>query len=257
MERISDAQLFDLFLQTLGRCGTFLLECDAQDVEVCLFEEFDGDSISFLHENSLNRLLDGHYISTEVYSLCQLLCKKFRDMEGTSLWNVDSVKSNPEWKEILTLSDRIKSMINGECNIDRIMYLIAWGRTESEQQEGIAMARKVSCLKAFCQPFGPLGGKGVWENCAVILCERSDEELEPYISDMLLWLSDLNWPGAELIQKRLIQFQKVDKLAMWLNDWVPALNKLEQWAWLSFISDLLDNSGLKDLLKPDVIRMLQ
>ena len=115
-----------------------------------------------------------------------------------------------------------------ECNIDRIMYLISWDRSESEQQEGLSMARKVSCLKAFCQPGCRDYSKDVWENCAVILCERSDEELEFYISDMLLWLEDLNWPGASQIQERLVQFQKVDMLAMWLNSWVPALKQLKK-----------------------------
>lgn len=144
-----------------------------------------------------------------------------------------------------------------KCNIDKIMYLINWNRSESEQQEGIRMAQQVSCLKAFCRPGGQLGGKGVWDNCAIIICERSDNELEPYISDMLLWIEDLNWPGAEQIQNRLAQFQKVDLLAMWLNDWVPALAKLEQWAWLSFISVVLDNSKLIPLLNPDALRVLK
>jgi hypothetical protein len=144
-----------------------------------------------------------------------------------------------------------------ECNIDRIMYLISWDRSESEQQEGLSMARKVSCLKAFCQPGCRDYSKDVWENCAVILCERSDEELEFYISDMLLWLEDLNWPGASQIQERLVQFQKVDMLAMWLNSWVPALKQLKKLAWLSFISVVLDNSKLKELLNQDTLEILQ
>lgn len=144
-----------------------------------------------------------------------------------------------------------------ECNIDRIMELISWDRTESEQQRGIAMARNVSCLKAFCQPIGPDYGKNVWDNCAVILCERSDEELNPYISDMLLWLEDLNWPGAELIQKRLMEFQNIDSLVRYLDHWVPALKKLEKRAWLSFISELLDNSQLRASLNHDTVEILE
>ena len=143
-----------------------------------------------------------------------------------------------------------------ECNIDRIMYLISWYRSESEQQEGLSMARMVSCLKAFCQPGCRDYSKDVWDNCAVILCEHSDEELEPYISDMLLWLEDLNWPGALLIQERLTRFQKVDMLAICLNSAVPALEKLEEWAWLGSIAALLCNSRLTDLLKPDTLRIL-
>lgn len=143
-----------------------------------------------------------------------------------------------------------------ECNIDRIMYLISWERSELEQREGISMARNVSCLKAFCQPCGPSYGKDVWENCAIILSERSDKELEPCISDMLLWLKDLNWPGADLIQERLMRFQKVNLLATYLNSMVPALEKLEEWAWLSFLADLLSNSKLIPLLSYDTLRIL-
>ena len=55
-------------------------------------------------------------------------------------------------------------------DIDRIMYLIDWNRSPSEQQAGITLARKVVCIKAFFRPIGPGYSKSVWENCATILC---------------------------------------------------------------------------------------
>lgn len=134
-------------------------------------------------------------------------------------------------------------------NIDRIMELIYWHRTEEEQQEGIALAREVKCIKAFFQPFYPEGSKGVWDNCAKIICERSDEELKPYITDMLLWLEDLNWPGAEIIQQRLIDFQDVSGLASDLNSFIPALEKLGEISWIRFIAELLSNEELSQALK--------
>ena len=134
-------------------------------------------------------------------------------------------------------------------NIDRIMDLIYWHRTEEEQQEGIALAREVKCLQAFFQPYYPENSKGVWDNCAKIICERSDEELKPYITEMLLWLEDLNWPGAEVIQQRLIDFQDVSWLALFLNSFVPALEKLGQTSWIRFIAELLSNEKLSQALK--------
>lgn len=112
MEIIDVTQLYGFFLQTLDHCGTNLLKSDIQDIEYYLFEEFDSDSISFLHIHSLDRLLDNHFISAEVYALCRLLYEKFRKMENTELWNADRVKTSPEWLEIMSLSDKIKSMIN-------------------------------------------------------------------------------------------------------------------------------------------------
>lgn len=114
VEPISKAESFGFFLETLGHCGTFLLNATTEDIEWHLFEEFDGESITFLHESTLDRLLDGGYISAEEYPLCQLLRKKFREMEDTSLWNVESVRTAPEWYEIMSLADKIKSMVKGD-----------------------------------------------------------------------------------------------------------------------------------------------
>lgn len=133
-------------------------------------------------------------------------------------------------------------------DIDKIMYLIDWNRSLTEQQEGISLARKVVCIKAFFQPIGPGYSKSVWENCATIICERPDEELFPYITDMILWIEDLNWPGAEQIQQRLAAFQDVSRLALTLNSFVPSLEKLKKTSWLIFISELLKNQKLSQTI---------
>ena len=111
MKQVDVAQLFELFCQTLEHCGMFLLKCERQDIEYYLFEEFDSDSISFLHPNTLNILLEKGYISPDVYSLCKVLNEQFREMEGTHFWNADSVKIHSEWHLILELSDTIKGRV--------------------------------------------------------------------------------------------------------------------------------------------------
>ena len=141
-------------------------------------------------------------------------------------------------------------------DIDRIMYLIDWNRSPEEQQEGISLAREVTCIKAFFQPVGPGFSKSVWDNCATIICERSDDELKPYISDMILWLEDLNWPGAEKIQQRLIVFQDVFLLATILDHTVSDLEKLGETRWLLFLSDLLNNQKLSQTLKSSTREIL-
>lgn len=112
MNRISCAELFEFFIGTLDHFGTFLLKADTEDIKYYVFEEFDGDSITFLHENTLDRLLEGRYISAEVYPLCQLLRKRFRELTETDLWNVEAIRSAPEWYELMVLADKIKAMVN-------------------------------------------------------------------------------------------------------------------------------------------------
>ena len=40
----------------------------------------------------------------------------------------------------------------------------------------------------FIQPLTPRHNKNVWENCAAIIAEKSDEELETYLTELLEWL---------------------------------------------------------------------
>lgn len=114
MKPISLAQSYEFLQETLGHLGMFLLDEKIVNIEWHVFEEFDSESITFLHENTLDSLLYSGYISAEVYSLCQLLRKKVRDLEETSLWNAEAVKSAPEWYEALSLADKIKSLVNGK-----------------------------------------------------------------------------------------------------------------------------------------------
>ena len=96
------------------------------------------------------------------------------------------------------------------ADINYILQLLDWDSTEAEQQEGLVLARSVKCVSAFFQPAGVVdcGGKPTWDNCALVISERSDEELTPYIYRMLWWLRDMNWPGAEIILQRLLQFDR-------------------------------------------------
>lgn len=141
-------------------------------------------------------------------------------------------------------------------NIDTIMYLIDWRRSEKEQQKGIDMAREVKCIKTFFQPTGPGYCKSVWENCAYIICSRSDEELEPYVLDMLIWLQDLNWPGAMKITNRLISFTKAKTLAFMIQELIPVLIYIDEVPWLMSIANLLENQNLQVELDPSTYKKL-
>lgn len=111
MEPISCAVLFELFIDTLDHFGTFLLNEDTESIERYVFEEFDDGCISFLHDNALNRLMDGGCISAEVYPLCQRLHKNFRALDGTALWNTEAVRTTSEWYELLSLADKIRKLV--------------------------------------------------------------------------------------------------------------------------------------------------
>ncbi len=120
------------------------------------------------------------------------------------------------------------------CDIDYIMYLIDWERTEEEQKLGIKLARKVKTISAFLQP----KGKNLWDNCAIILSEKSDEELKPYLSELFEWLEDLNWPGAFCIWNRLREYKDKEWFDVILNYKIEDAIALNREIWLDNLLEL-------------------
>ena len=91
--------------------------------------------------------------------------------------------------------------------IECIMKMLDWNSSKEIQQKGRKKAEKIKDLNMFIQPADKKYNKNVWENCAIILQDKSDEELGPYLERILEWLQDMNWPGAELILERMLCYK--------------------------------------------------
>ena len=91
-------------------------------------------------------------------------------------------------------------------DITKIMDMLDWHKLPEIQAEGIALARSTETIIPFIQPLTPEHNKNVWENCAVIIAEKSDEKLKPYLTELLEWMQDMNWPGAFRIMDRLQKY---------------------------------------------------
>ncbi len=112
MKEITVQEKYELYCDTLSHCGTFLLDSSDDDIGYHIFEEFDSDSISFLHPKTLDALLDAKYITQEIYALSVNLSKSFRALEGTDLWNVSAVRTSKEWLAVLALANEIKGSLD-------------------------------------------------------------------------------------------------------------------------------------------------
>lgn len=95
------------------------------------------------------------------------------------------------------------------ADIDYILDLMDWNRTEEEQAEGLRLARQVKAFNVLLQPCDKKNNKNVWDNCALIISEKEDLELFPYLFELFMWIQDLNWPGALCVVDRLQNFGKM------------------------------------------------
>ena len=96
-------------------------------------------------------------------------------------------------------------------DIDNILNMLDWHMPQETQLQGRFLANKLETFVPFIQPLTPKHNKNVWENCAIIISQKTDEELFPYLIKLFEWIQDLNWPGAYLIYDRLFSIQN-DKL---------------------------------------------
>ena len=147
------------------------------------------------------------------------------------------------------------------CDIDEIMDMFSWNSSPEVQQKGIELARNVRCLNAFLLPIDSRHSKDVWENCAIVLSEKSDEELSPYLMELLDWLVDLTWPGAMIILERLLKYDRIPELAQAVEIAVKVGKALNDENWIVLMSNLLDNQKLADALsestRKEIIRLVE
>ncbi len=144
-------------------------------------------------------------------------------------------------------------------DINEIYRMLNWKSRFGDQLQGIKLARNLDDLSLLILPCANGESKCVWENCARSLYEISDERLEKYLPSLLEWLQDLNWPGALIILDRLKIFsgEKLKKPFMDRFTYANNLNNEEGMLLLDYLSELLDNEELKEVLPKPIIEKLK
>lgn len=144
------------------------------------------------------------------------------------------------------------------CNdINQIMDMLDWNNSEEVQEKGRRLAAEINCLKIFMQPCDAKYNKNVWENCALILYKKNDEQLQPYLFELIEWLQDMNWPGAFKILERLKDFQKYKELAYVLDESVWIAKLTENDLWLMGMSELMEQEELIEHISKNTQMILE
>ncbi len=133
-------------------------------------------------------------------------------------------------------------------NIDTILEMMNSNNPISEQTDGMNEAMKVRCLSVFLRPHSKNIGRNTWKNCALVLSQKSDEELLPIADDLLEWVDDCTLPGALIIAARLHNMVGNEKFDLMLKTKMRIAKKLEEDDWYDGLESFVlhgDFSGFK------------
>jgi hypothetical protein len=107
MTEISVAELYELYLDTVGRCASELLHQSDDEIEYNLFEEFDVGVHSFLHEDNLVKLRQAGYIDDEKLAVSKEVRRQWLALQNKPS-TIAEIKGKSEWQELFKLCDQLK-----------------------------------------------------------------------------------------------------------------------------------------------------
>lgn len=116
--------------------------------------------------------------------------------------------------------------------------MLDWHNSFEVQKKGRELAKHIKCINVFLQPLHQGHNKNVWDNCALILAEKTDEEIAPYLYKLFDWILDMNWPGAYCILNRLKSFNDQEWFDYVLNDCIDKASLLDEENWLNILKSL-------------------
>lgn len=126
--------------------------------------------------------------------------------------------------------------------IDELFEMLDCNNDEETQKIGIEEGMKVKNWLIFVRP---IENKNIWENCAKIIIQNSDERTVIYT--MLDWLQNSNWPGYNIIYKKI----KSMPLNLIKNAYVYKIKeakKQNNQLWLKNLSNLSKDKNLYEIL---------
>lgn len=115
MEKISPEELYSLYKDTLYKCQSKIFNYADDIIETMVFEDFVIGATSFLHDDSLNTLINNHLIDKKQYDLSRKIRALFFEIEDCGELTMDCLKGRSErWLHLVSLVDEAVAGVKNE-----------------------------------------------------------------------------------------------------------------------------------------------
>ncbi|EFR85881.1 TPA: hypothetical protein ACSZAC_10710 [Listeria monocytogenes] len=124
LKKLTTEQSFEYYLSSLCMLGMHTINLSDEEIEYEIFEELAIDYPAALSPYTRELLVDNDIIDRKLSLLSKQLQTKLFELDGGLLWNVKALRTTPEWKEVLRLSDEIKGLIHQQWTDEELDYLL-------------------------------------------------------------------------------------------------------------------------------------
>lgn len=123
MDKMTLGRLFKLYYDIFDKFGLHLLQESDENIGYIVFELTDI-SIGFSSKRILTKLLDEGIIDESIFKLSLSLHDMYRStIRIPLLRNVQSVRNEDEWKELMVLSEDIRTLLTSRWSNEEMIAL--------------------------------------------------------------------------------------------------------------------------------------
>lgn len=140
---------------------------------------------------------------------------------------------------------------------EEIFELLDWNNSEEDQAVGVTLAKQLDDFSALIQPLTERYNKNVWDNCAVVLASKTDEQLSPYAMQLFEWTADLNWPGAVTILERIKRISSGKEFIVAALATIQQAESERNISWKWYLSGLLESNFFQKELPNEMLVLLE
>lgn len=109
-KEISTKESFDWFMTTLGRYDNSHLKLSDDELLSIILDELDIEAVSFLHNDTVERLIENNLIPADIANAVDALRNKTMILLQDKR-TVDDIRNDSDWKFVRRLADQIKNKI--------------------------------------------------------------------------------------------------------------------------------------------------
>ena len=125
----------------------------------------------------------------------------------------------------------------------KLLENLSWEMPKEVQEKTIKeiVTLKELNLEELLQPID----KKYWKNCAEVLYEIGYPKIKKIIPGLLIWLQDINWPGANIVIELLMKVPK-NELVFYIEESTKVALKNSDEMWLDNLSYFLVSLDLME-----------